>query len=846
MNDNQKQKSQQRSGPPSPIPYQINLEMEKSSGEALVELMDHLDKQRLETFNKDIIKCYSPSMLPEYPPKLREFVTHNRVEEIKDAIEYLQNHRILFISGMGGVGKTTLARGLIETRPANVPLPFWFDFSMQMNATLGDVLEKLAGYMNTPDIAKFKVERRDAGQDDINRLIVELEKESVWVVFDNLETVLDGRYFHDTGLDLLFTSLRFSTHKAKIIVTSRTLPILKNGESLIDVVEEETQELKGLKLDFAIDYLKKNGLEEVERETLEKLTIGVDGHPLALKILVALVNKFGIKDTLNDLSIFQKRKEDTIKRARRLFEKLAGDEKELLERVSIFRKPESLDAIKSMFTDETSDDVIGKLLDKSLLESDHRGAYWLHPLVRDFSYNDLKDKIEVHKRAYEYYLSLPLPETYTKKEDVHTLIEAHHHACMAKEYDKAVDIISNYKLYENLDRWGNYITLIELYASVLPKNHFRDKPLLNDFNTHGVVLGNLGNAYYSLGQVDKAIEYYGQALVIDREIGDQRGVGADLGNLGNAYRTLGQVHKAIEYYGQSLVIYREIGDRGGEGNQLGNLGLAYSALGQVEKAIEYYEQALAIAREIGDRRGEGAYLGNLGLAYSALGQVDKAIEYSEQTLVIQREIGDRRGEGNQLGNLGLAYGALGQMDKAIEYYEQALVIQREIGDRRGEGNQLGNLGSAKSALGQMDKAIEYYEQALVIQREIGDRRGEGNQLGNLGIAYYSLGEVDKAIRYYERALGITREIEDRRGEGIWFNNLGFAFINENKYTEALACYLLAKDIYTEIKDHNIKTTESNLIVLKDKLGEKEFEILLAEIALGAEEIRMKILEGTLK
>jgi len=178
------------------------FKIEKPSGEALVKLMDHLDKQRLEKFNTDILKCYSPSTLPEYLPKLREFVTHNRVEEIKDAIEYLQNYRILLISGIGGVGKTTLARAIIETRPANVPLPFWFDFSKNMDTTLGDILEKLAGYMNTPDIAKFKDERQDAGQNDINRLTDELEKESVWLVFDNLETILDGRYFHDTGLDL--------------------------------------------------------------------------------------------------------------------------------------------------------------------------------------------------------------------------------------------------------------------------------------------------------------------------------------------------------------------------------------------------------------------------------------------------------------------------------------------------------------------------------------------------------------------------------------------------------------------------------------------------------------------
>lgn len=66
-----------------------------------------------------------------------------------------------------------------------------------------------------------------------------------------------------------------------MVITSRILPILKNGESLIDVVEdEEKQNLKGLRKDFAVDYLASNGLNEVEPEKLEELAIGVAVIPL--------------------------------------------------------------------------------------------------------------------------------------------------------------------------------------------------------------------------------------------------------------------------------------------------------------------------------------------------------------------------------------------------------------------------------------------------------------------------------------------------------------------------------------------------------------------------------------
>ena len=247
-------------------------------------------------------------------------------------------------------------------------------------------------------------------------------------------------------------------------------------------------------------------------------------------------------------------------------------------------------------------------------------------------------------------------------------------------------------------------------------------------------------------------------LAAARALDHRRDEEAFLIMLGLAHHALGQVERAIRYYDEALVICQEITHRQDEGNVLGNLGLAYSALGEVGRAIEYYEQALAISREIGDRRGEGADLGNLGNAYSDLGEVGRALEYYEQCLTIHREIGDRRGEGADLGNLGLAYRDLGEVGRAIEYYEQALEIAREIGDRRGEGNRLGSLGNAYRDLGEVGRAIEYYEQALEIAREIGDRRGEAFHCWNLGLLYEESDparatELMQVCVDYEREIG---------------------------------------------------------------------------------------------
>ncbi|MGE5423656.1 MAG: trypsin-like peptidase domain-containing protein [Ignavibacteriales bacterium] len=515
--------------------YGNKFAIENPYGEALIELMNSLEEKRNEKENLKILSSYNPSALPYFDPKVKEFVTTNRLEELNNALAYLQDHRLLLFTGIGGVGKTTLARALIDIRAANTPNPFWFDFRMNQSAKLGDILEKLAAYLKSPEIAIFKEEKREPDLNDINKLTDKLnEGNPVWLIFDNLETILDDIYVKDENMDLFFTCLRNNAHEAKIIITSRIFPKLRNGEYLINIIEGDRQDIKGLKTNFAVDYLVKNGLGNLEPGKLEELATGVDGHPLALQLLIALVKKFGVSDTLKDLTRYKNLREDTIRKTRKLFDKLAGDEKELFERISVYRKAETMDAIEIMFTDKTPIDAVDNLIDKSLLETDHQGKYWLHPLVQEFSYDDLENKKEVHMIAYNFYKSLNLPEKPTKKEDLQPAIEAHYHACEAGEYDLAADIIWEFNLHNHLDLWGYPRTLIEIYEKMLPKDHFKDEPILKDKQVHGGILGSLGSAYRALGDAKKAIDYYEQALKIAREIDDIRSEGSWLGNLGLA------------------------------------------------------------------------------------------------------------------------------------------------------------------------------------------------------------------------------------------------------------------------------------------------------------------------
>ncbi len=82
------------------------------------------------------------------------------------------------------------------------------------------------------------------------------------------------------------------------------------------------------------------------------------------------------------------------------------------------------------------------------------------------------------------------------------------------------------------------------------------------------------------------------------EIGDRQGEGTALGGLGLAYTDLGE-QPAIEFFEQAIVIAREIGDQWSEAITSWNLGLVFVESGELERAVELMEVRVALEREIG-------------------------------------------------------------------------------------------------------------------------------------------------------------------------------------------------------------------------------------------------------
>ena len=96
----------------------------------------------------------------------------------------------------------------------------------------------------------------------------------------------------------------------------------------------------------------------------------------------------------------------------------------------------------------------------------------------------------------------------------------------------------------------------------------------------------------SLGEMQKALEKFNEALPIRRAVGDRRVEATTLNNIGAVYRSLGETRKALEKYNEALPIRRAVGDRSGEAATLNNIGMVYQSLGETQKALEKFNEAL--------------------------------------------------------------------------------------------------------------------------------------------------------------------------------------------------------------------------------------------------------------
>jgi tetratricopeptide (TPR) repeat protein len=217
-----------------------------------------------------------------------------------------------------------------------------------------------------------------------------------------------------------------------------------------------------------------------------------------------------------------------------------------------------------------------------------------------------------------------------------------------------------------------------------------------------------------------------------RNTGNARWEAETLHQIGAAHFSLGEKQRALDYYQQALQIWRTLKDPKGEGKTLNNIALTIYSQGERSQALDYYQQALRLRSAAGDRGGEIETLNNIGRLHRELGQYEKAITYYQQSLALRQTQGDRVGKADTLHQLGEVYEASGDKSKARDFYGQSLHHWQAMGKKHEEAHILNHLGAIQSALSEKQQALDYYQQALKASRAAKAQDEEAIALKGIG------------------------------------------------------------------------------------------------------------------
>jgi CHAT domain-containing protein len=155
---------------------------------------------------------------------------------------------------------------------------------------------------------------------------------------------------------------------------------------------------------------------------------------------------------------------------------------------------------------------------------------------------------------------------------------------------------------------------------------------------------NLGNASLAQGRYDEAIDRSEAGYRAAKAAGARRLELITRGNIGWAYYKLGDSDKALELFAESENLAAQLGDVWSQANELTNIGYTYMDQRNSDRAEQSFQQALALAQAIEAKK--YVYNALRALARLALQKNDlvNASQYAQQAVEIARQDGNHLDE----------------------------------------------------------------------------------------------------------------------------------------------------------------------------------------------------------
>ncbi|HAI75124.1 MAG TPA: hypothetical protein DCM08_02670 [Microscillaceae bacterium] len=155
---------------------------------------------------------------------------------------------------------------------------------------------------------------------------------------------------------------------------------------------------------------------------------------------------------------------------------------------------------------------------------------------------------------------------------------------------------------------------------------------------HATTVSGLGVIYHALGKLDLAIDTHHQAIEMAKKHHISSPEARALQELGAVYETMGDLDKARQYYADSLALRQAINNRQGVIASLIVLGALDSRLKAYGQARESLHKALELAEQAQAKLKMLRICQLLARLYKACQDPWKALQYFEQYIALKEEI----------------------------------------------------------------------------------------------------------------------------------------------------------------------------------------------------------------
>ena len=606
-----------------------------------------------------------------------------RGTEISKISELLRSEstRILTLSGVGGTGKTTLARAVGDELRSFFPDGVTFvELGLVTNAdfvisVIAQSLGLKEGTSSTPIIEVLK------GYLRMRRMLL---------IVDNFEQVLPAApqlaelIQASPGLKILVTSraaLKLSAGREFVV------PPLRVPESPFRASLTELSECGSVRLFVKRAEQARPGFEltECNADAVAQICIRLDGLPLAIELAAARVKiitpSLILEKLENRLKLLTGGAADLPARQQTIrgtvewsYELLDISEKALFRRLSVFSGGFAFEMAETVMrghveiapssyglngkADPAEDllnisilDSLGSLIDKSLIVSrelpDGTIRFRMLEVVREYGREALESagELELSSRTHaESFLELaesaaPHLQGSDSVKWLDQLEEEHDNLRAALRWSLKNDLPVAARLAAALRFFWLFHTHI-LEGHKWMKETY-EKSLDLPPEVRAKLLNGLGVGARIKGDYDSACVMHMEALYASTEAADKRETALSYRGLGAVAGRRGEIDAAQAFYESTLELSRELNDDSEIGYSLGSLGGLAQKMGDNARARALLQESLTTFRQLGQKERVTTNLFALGvIAYQENDLANSRILFEEAILIAQ-ELGDK-------------------------------------------------------------------------------------------------------------------------------------------------------------------------------------------------------------